>query len=93
MSKKQATVSCSYIEAKYHAMANVTCEIICLFSLLKDFNVSHLGQAIMFYDNQAALHIATNPVFHEHTKHIRIEFHLVREKVQHDIFNTSYVSS
>jgi hypothetical protein len=42
----------------------------------------HLKPVTLFCDNQAALHIAANLVYHECTKHIKIDYHIVREKIQ-----------
>ena len=49
-------------------MANTTCEIKWLFSILKDLHIYHPNLGLLFYDNQATLYIPTNPIFHECTK-------------------------
>ena len=59
-----------------------TCEITWILALLKDFEVFHPKPTMLFCDNQAAIYIRENPVFHERTIYIEIDYHLVRDKVQ-----------
>ncbi|PNX95813.1 retrovirus-related Pol polyprotein from transposon TNT 1-94 [Trifolium pratense] len=81
-SKKQLTVSKSSSEAEYRALASTTCELQWLTYLLRDLQIHTDKLSTLYCDSQSALHIASNPVFHERTKHIDIDCHIVREKLQ-----------
>lgn len=92
-SKKQNIVARSSAEAEYRAMAAAACELTWLRQLLQQLKLGDIQDTKLICDNQAALHIASNPVFHERTKHIEIDCHFVREKVLSGEITTEFVSS
>ncbi|XP_019190736.1 PREDICTED: uncharacterized protein LOC109185208 [Ipomoea nil] len=92
-SKKQATVSRSSSEAEYRALAAVVCEVQWLNYLLKDLQVELSRPTAVFCDNKSVVAIAENSVFHETTKHIEIDCHIIREKLTQGLVKLLSISS
>ena len=91
--KKQTVVARSSAEAEYRAMALASCEVTWLSALLKDMGIIDLPPTVLKCDNQAALAIAANPVLHERTKHVEIDCHYIRDKVNSGEIVTRHVPS
>ena len=49
------------------------------------------GGTLLLLDNQSAIKLAKNPVFHKRSKHIAIKYHFIREKVENKEFNFEFV--
>ena len=91
--KKQSVVSRSSAKSKYRATTQSVCEIMWLYQLLMKVSIKTPVPTKLWCNNQIALHIASNPVFHEWAKHIEIDCHFVREKIQLDLISTGYVKT
>jgi hypothetical protein len=72
-------------------MANTTCELKWIKSVLSSLGIIHSKPIQLYGDSQAALHIAKNPVFHERTKHIDVDCHLIRDEIVRQNLHPSYV--
>lgn len=92
-SKKQNTVSRSSSEAEYRALASLVCEIQWIHYLLKDLQLPQSSPIAVYCDNKSAIYLAHNPTFHERTKHIEIDCHVVREKIQSKLIHLLPVTS
>lgn len=80
-SKKQRTVSRSSEKEKYRAMSDATAERTWYRHLLSELRIKPNGLTLLC-DNQSAIKLASNPLFHARSKHIELDCHFVRKKVE-----------
>src|SRR3954471_4231139 len=90
-SKKQPTVSRSSCESEYRALASTASEVKWLCHLLRDLKVTISTTPIILCDNQSAIFLTANPVSHNRSKHIELDYHFVRELVSSKQLRLQYV--
>ncbi|KAF2305385.1 hypothetical protein GH714_004872 [Hevea brasiliensis] len=78
-SKKQEVVAQSTAEAKYISAVAAAKQSIWLRKLLKDLANEQVEPTVIWCDNKYAIAIASNPIQHGRTKHIKVKFHFLRE--------------
>ena len=79
---RDTEVAQSTVEAEYMALSVATQEAIWLRHLQDELGVTDAGPTLIYEDNQGAISMAKNPVFHKRTKHVQIRYHFVREAVE-----------
>ncbi|GJV51798.1 retrovirus-related pol polyprotein from transposon TNT 1-94 [Tanacetum coccineum] len=77
----QHVVALSTTEAEYMALTEAVKEAIWLRGLLEELGVE-LNTVAVNCDNQGAIHLSWNHVFHERTKHINVRYHFIREVLE-----------
>jgi hypothetical protein len=93
LAKKQHTVFRSSTEAKYRAFSLATVEMFWLRMLLKKLQVFRPSPHVLRCDNSGALTLAYNPIHHARTKHIEVDIHFVREKVNNRDIELKHLST
>lgn len=91
--KKQQVVSRSSAEAEYRSMALTLCEVKWIMELMRSLGIRQQAPTSLYCDNQAAVHIAANHVFHERTKHIEVDCHFIRDAILAGLIVTRYVKT
>ena len=92
-SKKQNVVARSSAESEFRAIAQGLCELLWLKIILDDLRVNLDGPMKLYSDNKSAINIAHNPIQHDRTKHIEIDRHFIKEKLETGLVCMSYVPS
>ncbi|RDX81735.1 Protein LNK1, partial [Mucuna pruriens] len=74
-------------------MAQDICELLWLKIILEDLKIKWDGPMKLYCDNKSAINIAHNPVQHDRTKHIEVDRHFIKEKLDNGLIFTPYVPS
>lgn len=91
MEKKQSVVSRSSTEAEFRALAQGICEGIWLKRLLTELQITNEDPMKIYCDNKSTISIARNPVHHDRTKHVEIDRHFIKEKIEGGIIDVKYI--
>ncbi|GJV56859.1 ribonuclease H-like domain-containing protein, partial [Tanacetum coccineum] len=79
--KCQPTFSLSSVEAEYRGVVNVVAETCWLRNLLHELHTPLYSATLVYCDNVSIVYLSSNPVQHQHMKHIEIDIYFVRDLV------------
>ncbi|MCO5567452.1 hypothetical protein L7F22_021143 [Adiantum nelumboides] len=92
-SKRQSTVAASSCEAEYRAATDAAKEAIWIGNFLRELNFEvHLPHAI-YCDSMAAIDASKKPKQSEKLKHLDIQDHFIRQKVEDETINLIYINT
>ena len=92
-SKLQTIIAQSTTEAEYIAINIAAKEAVYIKSLLKELGHYKQNKLPLYTDNNGALLLAKNPIFHERTKHIAVKYHYIRDLINKGIIDLIYIST
>ena len=90
-SKKQTCTAMSSCEAEYLALTSAVKEAIWLRNLLEECGSLQREPTILRVDNEAAIKLSADPIYHSRTKHIALDFLYAREQVQAGVVHISHI--
>ena len=91
--RKQNVVSLSSCEAEYTALSFAIKEGLYLSQLFADLYSGEKSRFDLYVDNQGAINLANNPVYHQRTKHISIKYHFIRHEIKQGNVKLLYIES
>ena len=74
-------------------MSGACSEIAWLRGLLFELGFPQSLPTPLHEDNTSAIRITVNPVFHERTKHIEVDYHFIRDEYVHDTTTLPHIST
>ncbi|RVX14578.1 Retrovirus-related Pol polyprotein from transposon RE1 [Vitis vinifera] len=90
-SKKQNVVARSSVEAEFRVVAHGICEIMWIRRLLEELKMTSSSPMKLYCDNKAAISVAHNLVLHDRTKHVEVDKHFIKEKIDNGLVCMTYI--
>jgi hypothetical protein len=90
-SKLQSIIAQSTTEAEYIAINIAAKEAVYIKALLEELGLYKQNKLPLYIDNNGALLLANNPVFHERTKHIAVKYYYIRDLINKGILDLIYI--
>ena len=94
-SKKQKVIALSSAEAEFRGIRSGSglTVILWLKRLMTQLDLDIPKPCKLFCDNKAAISISENPVQHDRTKHVEVDRHFIKEKIEAKIVELPFVKS
>ncbi|UYV80361.1 hypothetical protein LAZ67_18002684 [Cordylochernes scorpioides] len=89
-SQRQPIIALSTTESEYIAACSAAKELIWIRRLLQGIGCDITKETELYIDNQAAIKLVENPVFHKRTKHIDVRYHFIRSKHEEAVNSASF---
>ena len=58
---------------------------------MEDLKIKYEGPMHLYCDNKSTISIAHNPIHHDRTKHVEVDRHFIKEKLDGRIINIEYI--
>ena len=81
----------SSAETEFRAVAHGICEIMWIKRLLEKLKMGSSSPMMLYCDNKVAISIAHNPVLHDRTKHVEVDKHFIKEKIDNSVVCMIYI--
>jgi hypothetical protein len=86
-------VSRSSTEAQYKSMADATTEVMWVQTDFDERGIRTPHSARLWCDNMGAKYLASNPIFYGRMKHVKIDYHFVRDQVSKKLLDVRFIST
>ena len=93
--EEQKTECCCALQCRIEirGMVKAICELLWLKKFLTELGFEPKSEMRLLCDNKAAIDISHNPVQHDRTKHVEVDRHFIKEKLEAKVITIPFVRS